>query len=143
MQIVAQQNNQWVLGCFRGEELMQSLLIWCKKNKVEGATFTGLGAADEIEIAYYNLATKTFEKHTIKEEVEIVSLIGNVATMKDETILHIHGTFGRRDLSTFGGHIFSVRVSGACEIHLTVLANSLTRSYDEVTGLNLLSCQSV
>src|SRR3989344_6571594 len=137
MVIVGQHNDMVVMNLARGEELMATLSSWCVENQVVGATLAGLGAADELEIAYYNLGTKTFERHMIKEDVEILSLVGNVAMLEDQRILHIHGTFGRKDLSTFGGHIFALRVSGACEVHLTVFPQAFTRAYDEQTGLNL------
>lgn len=138
MVIVGKHDGNIVMNLARGEELVATLSAWCEKNAVTGATLTGLGAADVLEVAYYNLDTKTFERHSIDEEVEILSLVGNAAMLGDKRILHIHGTFGRKDLSTFGGHIFSLRVSGACEIHLTVFPQAFTRAYDEETGLNLL-----
>ncbi|MFZ2300204.1 MAG: PPC domain-containing DNA-binding protein [Candidatus Moraniibacteriota bacterium] len=141
MVIVGEHAGKIVMNLTRGEELVAILASWCKKEKISGATLSGLGAADELEVAYYNLGVKQFERHTIKEEVEILSLVGNVAMLSDKRVLHIHGTFGRKDLSTFGGHICSLRVSGACEIHLTVFPQAFIRAYDEETGLNLL-CQA-
>lgn len=138
MQIISSRENHYVLGAARGEELFGSLLVWCAEHQIAGATFTGLGAADRLEIAYYHLPTKTYERQIIDEEVEIVSLVGNLGTLKDEKVLHIHGMFGHRDLSAFGGHLFSLKISGACEIHLTALSSILNRTYDEKTGLNLL-----
>lgn len=138
MDKIGSSENHVVLSLARGEELFATLLAWCKENNITGATFTGLGAADQLEVAYYHLPSKTYERHTVDDEVEILSLTGNLGTLEGTKMLHIHGVFGRRDLSTFGGHLFKLRVSGACEIHLTLLPESLERSFDEVTGLNLL-----
>lgn len=138
MQTIASDKNRFVFNLARGEELFATLLLWCRENAIAGATFTGLGAADQLELAYYHLPTQTYERHQIDEEVEILSLNGNLGTLKGEKTLHIHGVFGKRDLATFGGHLFKLRVSGACEIHLTVLPVSLHRAFDKETGLNLL-----
>ncbi|MDO8565859.1 MAG: DNA-binding protein [Candidatus Moranbacteria bacterium] len=138
MQMIASHENQFVFNLARGEELFETLLSWCRENTVAGATLTGLGAADQLELAYYHLPTQTYERHQINEDVEILSLNGNLGTLKDEKMLHIHGVFGKRDLSVFGGHLFKLRVSGACEIHLTVLPSPLHRVFDKETGLNLL-----
>ncbi|NBV77607.1 DNA-binding protein [bacterium] len=129
--------SQFVLSFDRGEELFSLLLSWVSDESVRGATLTGLGAADSLEVAYYNLATKEYERHLIDEEVEILSLTGNIALLNDAPLLHIHGVFGRKDLSTFGGHLFMLRISGAGEIHLTK-TNPLKRAHDMTTGLNLL-----
>ena len=138
MNIIASHENHIVLNFARGEELLETLLEFCKEKNIIGATLTGLGAGDSMTLAYYNLATKSYERHEIAEEVEILSLTGNLGALNGKNMLHIHGVFGRRDLSTFGGHIFSLRVSGACEIHLTTLDVPLHRLHDEATGLNLL-----
>lgn len=136
--MIASHENQFVFNLARGEELFETLLSWCRENAIAGATFAGLGAADQLELAYYHLPTQTYERHQIYEEVEILSLNGNLGTLKGEKMLHIHSIFGKRDLSAFGGHLFKLRVSGACEIHLTVLPAPLQRAFDEKTGLNLL-----
>lgn len=138
MQVIYSNEKQVVLNLARGEELFEVLLSWCKENNIAGATLTGLGAADQLELAYYNMQTKAYERHIIDEEVEILSLTGNLGTLEAQKMLHIHGVFGKRDLTTFGGHVFKLRVSGACEIHLTTLPSNLKRSFDETTGLNLL-----
>lgn len=138
MNIIAAEGKRYVLNLARGEELFLVLASWCQEKKIEGATLTGLGAASNLEIAYYNLETKTYERQIITEDVEILSLTGNVAMLGEKTALHIHGVFGRRDLSTFGGHVFALTVSGACELHIEIFESSMTRAHDEVTGLNLL-----
>lgn len=138
MIIVHHEKDTYILNVERGEELISTLRGFLKKESIRAGYFTGLGTAGELDLAYYNFTTKEFERHAIKEDVEILSLTGNIAILKNERIIHIHGTFGRKDLSVLGGHIFSLLVSGACEIHLTKLSGEMTRAYDEATGLNLL-----
>lgn len=138
MIIAHQENNTYILNIERGEELVSTLRDFLEKENIKAGYLTGLGAAGSLDIAYYNLATKKFERRIIEEDVEILSLMGNIAMLKNETIIHMHGTFGRKDLSVFGGHLFALHISGACEIHLTKLSGTMSREYDEVTGLNLL-----
>ncbi|MEK7134218.1 MAG: PPC domain-containing DNA-binding protein [Patescibacteria group bacterium] len=138
MKTAHQKGNTYILNAARGEEVVAALKNVLREKNIRAAHFTGLGAADFCDVAYYNLRDKKFEQHEMAEETEILSLVGNVGMLGDETIIHAHGVFGRRDLSTFGGHIFAMRVSGACEIHLTVLDGEMTRAHDDETGLNLL-----
>ncbi|HUY62666.1 MAG TPA: PPC domain-containing DNA-binding protein [Candidatus Paceibacterota bacterium] len=138
MRIAASEGNRHVFNLELGEELFGTLLGWCEREGVAGATLTGLGAADKLDVAYYDLAAKAYERHPLEEEVEVLSLVGNLGMLDGKRLLHIHGIFGRKNLSTFGGHLFELRVSGACEIHLTALASPLERAYDAATGLNLL-----
>src|SRR4051812_26942672 len=125
MKLIIGEGDRYVLNAERGEELVGALLTFVGEREIAAATLTGLGAADNLELAYYNLAAKSYERHMIDEEVEILSLVSNLAELDGEKIFHIHGTFGKRDLSTFGGHVFSLRVSGACEIHLTALSQPI------------------
>lgn len=148
MYIAGKENNHLVLSFERGEELFFGLKQFFVDQNIVAGTFSGLGAADKLELAYYNFETREYERHTIEEDVEILSLQGNIAwktqpssdsgEAQDELILHIHGVFGKRDLSTFGGHLFSLRASGVCEIHLVTLQEKMTRALDEKTGLNTL-----
>ncbi len=138
MNIAGQSGNVYVLSIERGEELFASLSQFLADNGIVAGYFSGLGAADRLELAYYNLETREYERQRIDEAVEILSLHGNIAWKEDERILHVHGVFGRRDLSTFGGHLFMLNVSGVCELHLTVLPKKMNRAFDEATGLNTL-----
>ncbi len=134
------ETTKYILTIKRGEEVFEALLKFIEDEKINCATFNGLGATDKIEIAYYNLKTKEYERHTIEEELELININGNIAYLNENPILHIHGVFGKKDLSTLGGHLFSMKISGACEIHLTTYPEKIERLFDEETGLNLI-CQ--
>lgn len=138
MEIIHQASNTHIVTVRRGEEVLRSLLIYLKENNIRAGHFTGLGAAESLEIAFYNLETKEYEKKKTNFDVEILSLVGNVSLIEGEPIIHAHGVFGKRDFSAFGGHVFELVVGGTCELHLTELDGFMTREYDEATGLRLL-----
>ena len=139
MQIIHQEDNFYTLSFKKGEEVMSVLKEYLDENKIKAAHIAGLGAASAIEIAYYNIETKVYERHTISEDLEILNLNGNVGVKEDgETVIHIHGTFGKRDLSVMGGHIFSMRISGAGELHIRTFSGQIDRAFDKETGLTLM-----
>jgi predicted DNA-binding protein with PD1-like motif len=139
MKIIHKQDNFYTLFFKRGEEVFSGLKTFLEEDNIQAAHISGLGAADELDIAYYNIKTKEYERHEMQEEVEILSLNGNVGIKEDdETVIHLHGVFGRKDLSTFGGHIFKLKISGAGEIHLRVFDGTINRAYDEETGLTTM-----
>lgn len=138
MNIIARNNNSLVINLAPTEELHETLLQFCSTEGIIGGTFTGLGAGNLANLAYYNLTTKSYEQHLIEEDLEILSLTGNLGLVNGKPMLHVHGVFGKRDLTTIGGHVSQLRISGACEIHFTTLPTPLVRSFDEATGLNLL-----
>lgn len=138
MEIVLQSGNTFVLACKKGEEVVSSLQAFLESQSISAGHFTGLGAAEAIEIAFYDLGTKQYERRILNFDVEILSLVGNCAMKEGRPIIHMHGVFGKRDLSAIGGHVFNIIVSGACELHFTALEGALFRSYDAETGLNQL-----
>ena len=130
---------RYTLNVLPGEDVMAELKEFARAQNITAAHISGLGAAGKLDLAYYNLETKAYERTTFEEDVEIISLNGNIGiNAEGKTIVHLHGMFGRQDLSTFGGHIFECIISGAGEIHLVAMPGAIKRSYDETTGLTLL-----
>ncbi len=129
-------NDNYIIKIVRGEEVVEELKNFSREEEVEGAAFYGLGACGTAQIAFYNIHEKRYQPIEINEEMEIVSLIGNIA-MLDEHIVHAHIVLSDKDMRAFGGHLNKAVISGACEIFLTKL-DKLTRRYDDNTGLNLL-----
>jgi predicted DNA-binding protein with PD1-like motif len=139
MELVHKEGNIATLVCRRGEEIINALTTYVAQNNITSAHLTGLGAVDEIEIAYYDVATQEYETHHLDEALEILNLTGNISTDNTgKTIIHVHGTFARRDLSVIGGHVTSMRVSGVGEIHLQTFSSGMHRRYDDETGLQVL-----
>ncbi len=139
MKLAHKEGGYYTLNFERGESAMSRLVEFLKKEGVTAGHITGLGAASEIEIAYYNLETKKYERKIIAENLEILNLTGNVGVKEhDELVVHIHATFGRNDFSVIGGHVFEIKVSGACEVHIVSFPGKINRTYDEQTGLTLM-----
>ncbi len=129
--------NHYVIKISRGEEIVEELINFCGEEEIDSAVFYGIGACSTAEIAFYNIDKKEYEPREINEEMEIVSLIGNIAMLDDEHIVHAHIVLSDREMKAFGGHLNRAVISGACEIFLTEL-DRLSRRYDDDTGLNLL-----
>jgi hypothetical protein len=122
-----------------GEDLVSELQKFFTLRRIPSSTFTAIGAANEIILSFYDLTKKQYLDKTIKEELEIVSLNGNSAWMKNKVVLHLHGVFARKDYSTLGGHIKKLVISATGEVVINVNKQVLYRAYDSQTGLNLLS----
>lgn len=138
MEIIHESGNVTVLAAHRGEEVLSAFSEFVSRQNIRAAHVTGLGAAESLEIAFYNLETKEYERKRTNFDVEVLSLVGNVALYEGRPIIHIHGVFGKRDFSAFGGHVFELVAGGTCELHLTALDGFMTRTHDASTGLKLL-----
>lgn len=121
-----------------GEELVDSLKAFTAEHGIVGAHFSGLGACRETELSWYDLSAKKYVTQKFEEEMEIVSLTGNIGQLDGQPAIHAHGVFGTRDFQVIGGHVQRLVVSATLELSLTVLPQPLRRMPDETVGLNLL-----
>ncbi len=138
MKLILKDNNTYILSFKRGEELMEGVKEFCKENHIESAFFSAIGATNEVELAWYDLEAKKYVTTLLKEDMELVSLTGNVSYMDNDIVVHNHGVFSFKDMSTKAGHVMKVVISGACEITLHKIEGAIERAYDDETGLNLM-----
>ncbi len=125
-----------VLGT--GDEFFVSLTDFAKKNRIEGGSFSGIGAFQQATIAYWNLQAKEYERIEIEEQVEVLALSGSLARSRDDVKIHAHAVLGRRYGSTIGGHLMRAVVLPTLELFVVDYGTRLTRRKDETTGLWLL-----
>ena len=138
MKLILQDKNKYVLKVSVGEDVMVELKIFCQDQEIEAASFFAIGAAKEIQIAWYNIHKKEDVKRDIQQELEIVSLLGNVAIEGKETLVHAHGSFSDKNMQIMAGHVNKLVVGAACEIVLTKLEGKIEKTYDDETGLKLM-----
>lgn len=121
-----------------GDEAAVGLLEAAKQNNLHGAQLMGVGAFSSVKLAFYDLKAKRYEPIEVREQVEVVSLLGNVAQLQNgETKIHVHCAVGKRDGSMVGGHLLEARVKPTLEVIMTETAPLLRKQKDEV-GLPLL-----
>jgi hypothetical protein len=121
------------------DEFVASLTDFAKKNRIEGGSFSAIGAFQQATIAYWNRETKEYEKIEVAEQVEVLALGGSIARSSDDVKIHAHAVLGRRDGSTIGGHLMRGVVFPTLEIFVVDYGARLTRQKDVETGLWLLS----
>ncbi|MGP8124343.1 MAG: PPC domain-containing DNA-binding protein [Nitrososphaerales archaeon] len=121
-----------------GTGLTEGLLAIAKREKVRTAKVEAIGGVNELRIAYFNSNAKKYEEHQYHEFLEVASLIGNVTLKDEEPFLHLHGTFGRRDMSVIGGHVISGKIFPLLEAVFTPTENLALRRFEEKVGLNTI-----
>lgn len=130
----------WLVKLEKGEELTKSLVEIVKKENIKTGWVYGIGAASSAEIGIYDLAKKDYKWQKLDKDLEILGLQGNISYIDNEPAIHLHGSFSNESMQAFGGHIKELTVSVTCEIfiHNWFSQDSITRSLDKETGLNLL-----
>jgi len=74
----------------------------------------------------------------LDEQVELVSLIGDVALNGGKPQVHAHIVVARRDGTAFGGHLLQAVVRPTCEVILTENPRHLQKQLDPESGLPLI-----
>ena len=121
-----------------GTRIPEDVLAIAKREEVATARVEAIGGVEELRLAYFDRGTKRYEEHDFKEFLEVTGILGNV-TLKDGTpFLHIHGTFGRRDLSTLAGHVMTAKVFPLLEVVITPTKNRALRRFDDDLGRNVI-----
>ncbi len=122
-----------------GDEFTEGMLRFAEERNLTAAHFVAIGAFQQAKLGYFNLEKKDYEKQLIDEQVEVLSLTGNVADHQGKPKLHAHVVLGRRDMSTCGGHLLAGRVRPTLEVIVTESPAHLHRRHDPKTGLPLLA----
>lgn len=122
-----------------GEEAVSQLQRFARENKLDASRFTAIGAFSSATLGYFNWESKDYENIPINEQVEVLSLIGDIALQDGEPKIHAHVVVGMRDGSAHGGHLLAAYVRPTLEILLTESPGWLKRSYDAESGLALIN----
>src|ERR1700740_1532624 len=99
-----------------GDEVLSSLQEFEHEN-IHAATFTAIGALSDAVLNYFNWEKKEYEKISVREQVEVAALIGDVADdPKGMPTLHIHIVLGTRDGGAKTGHLGEGHVRPTLEV---------------------------
>jgi len=130
----------FVLVFDTGDEATKGLLEFARAHAIEAASFTGIGAFQSVTLGYFELQKRDYKRIEICEQVEVVSLVGNVAmAIEDEgPKLHAHVVVGKSDGTAHGGHLIDGYVRPTLEIVLVETPAHLRRRSDPATGLALI-----
>ncbi len=132
-------SRRFVLVFDKGDDFEPTLLAFAAAQAVNAAHFYGIGAFQTSALAYFDRGVMEYLRIPVEEQVEVVSLIGNVTRMDGGRRVHAHATLGRRDGATLSGHLLEGKVWPTLEIMLQEMACEVRRAKDPETGLALIA----
>jgi len=122
-----------------GDEVMSGLTAFAADRGISVAHFTAVGAFSSATLAFFDVERKEYDKLPVTEQVEVVSMTGNVALdQADRPKVHAHVVLGHRDGRTQGGHLLEARVRPTLEVVLEESPRFLRRRERPEVGLALL-----
>jgi uncharacterized protein len=136
---VAENPKTFVVILDTGDEILSSLKQLAQTEHLAGSSFKAIGALSDVELGWFNWESRKYQTAVkLKEQVELLSLIGDIALKDNEPQIHAHLVVGRQDGTAHGGHLLRATVRPTCEIVITESPQHLQRKIDPDSGIALI-----
>ena len=130
--------DKYVLRLESGDDILQTIRQFATTKRISAGLLEGIGSLSKVKLGHYDFKTKKYRYEIFEDDLEILNLSGNIATMDREPLPHVHVTLGRRDFSVIGGHLDEGSSANMVEIGLWKLPGKLVKAKDAEIGLNVL-----
>jgi uncharacterized protein len=122
-----------------GDELARGLSEFAREQNLSAASFKAVGALSSVRLGWFNWESKKYEPSvTLHEQLELLSLIGDVALKDGKPVVHSHTVVGKQDGTAHGGHLLEAYIRPTCEVILTKSPVHLQKFIDPESGLALI-----
>lgn len=122
----------------KGDEPVEGLTELSRREGIRAASITGVGAFERATLGYFDRERKEYDRIPVDDQVEVLSLTGDIALAEGDPMVHLHVVLGRRDGSTVGGHLVDASVWPTLEVVVIETPEALHRVHDPETGLALI-----
>ncbi|HEY2473252.1 MAG TPA: PPC domain-containing DNA-binding protein [Candidatus Cybelea sp.] len=137
--LIADTPKTFILVFETGDELAEGLADFAKEQQLAAASFKAIGGLCSVRLTWFSWETKKYEPSvTLDEQLELCSLIGDVALVEGKPVVHAHAVIGKQDGTAHGGHLLQAIVRPTCELVLTESRTSLRKVVDPDSGLPLI-----
>lgn len=130
--------REWAIVFDTEDEVMADLKEFAEAEHLAAAHFTGIGAFADVTVAWFDLKRRSYQPIQIAEQVEVLSLIGDVAEFKGKPSVHAHICIAKRDGTAHGGHLQKGRVRPTLELIVIESPAHLRKSFRAEFGLPLI-----
>jgi predicted DNA-binding protein with PD1-like motif len=121
-----------------GEEVMATLQRFATEQGLTASRVSAIGAFERAVVGFFDIERKDYHRIPVDQQVEVLSLAGDIALDGKQPKLHLHAVLGRRDGSTVGGHLLTATVRPTLEVLLTESPSHLRRVCDPRYGIALI-----
>ena len=121
-----------------GDEVVSGLTQFAERRQLGAARFTAIGAFSGATLGYFDWRKKDYERIPVREQVEVLTLAGDVAQDGGRPRVHAHVVLGKRDGTAHGGHLLEGHVRPTLELMLVESPARLARVFDPQSGLALI-----
>ncbi|HXI69963.1 MAG TPA: PPC domain-containing DNA-binding protein [Verrucomicrobiae bacterium] len=126
----------------KGDEVLSGLTEFAARENLTAGYFTAIGALQSARFGWFDRAHNAYRHIPIKEQVELISLIGNVALVNGAPQIHAHGAVGFCDGQMRGGHLLEAIAWPTLELFFTACPTTLIKEHDDETDLSLFDLKT-
>lgn len=138
--LLEEQPKTYFLTFSTGDELASGLKQFAVEQKLGGSSFKAIGAFSSVKLGWFDWEEKEYRPSVdFDEQVELVSLIGDVALKDGKPQVHAHVVVARSDGTAHGGHLMEAHVRPTCEVVLIESPEKLHKKIDSESGLALIN----
>jgi predicted DNA-binding protein with PD1-like motif len=123
----------------KGDEFIGGMEELAKAEQFDSAHFEAIGAFSDVVLGYFSRDEMEYEDIPVDEQVEVLSLEGNIVRQDEGYKVHAHVVVGRRDGNTRGGHVKQAHVWPTLEVVVEESPLHLRRRIDKETRLALIA----
>jgi len=114
---------------------------YCEAQQLASGYVSGIGAIRKLVFSFYDFKKKKYLETTIEENLEMISLTGNISLKDGKAFPHLHVSAGKRDGTVLGGHCAPGTIVYPGELFIFEMeGKEFQRKKDEETGLYLWHC---
>jgi uncharacterized protein len=138
--LLEQQPKTYILTFDTGDELAAGLKKFANDERLSGSSFKAIGAFSSVRLGWFDWGTKKYlASVNFDEQVELVSLIGDIALSEGKPQVHAHVVVAKSDGTAHGGHLLEAHVRPTCEVVLIESPEKLHKEIDPESGLALIA----
>jgi uncharacterized protein len=140
VQLLSDQNGQkeYAVIFYKSDEAFSGLTGFAKQYHITSAHFTAIGAVSSATIAWFDPARKMYKAMPFTGQMEVVSMVGDIALYNGKPAVHTHAVLGLPDGTTRGGHVLEMHVRPTLEVMVTVDPKDMQKRFDPETDLTLI-----
>jgi uncharacterized protein len=135
---VNDQPSTFVVILEPGEEAMSTLTAFARGQSLSASQVTAIGGFERVVLGYFDRDERDYQPIPIEQQVEVLSLVGDIVGDGADLKVHAHVVVGRSDGSAHGGHLLEAIVWPTLEAVITETPTHLRRRFDPKTGAALI-----
>ena len=126
----------------KGDEVLSGLTEFAGRENLTSGFFTAIGALQQARFGWFDRGRKAYRHIPVNEQVELISLMGNVSLVNGSPQIHAHGAVGFRDGQMRGGHLLQAIAWPTLELFFTACPATLRKTHDAETDLSLFDLKA-